>query len=406
MELIAGVIKSYDWGSRTALAELTGRMVPSVNTEAEMWFGAHESAPSPLLESSDPATLFGRIGVDPAAGLGEECSDAFGGKLPFLLKVLAAQKPLSLQAHPTEEQARAGFDAENRAGIPLDAAHRNYRDDRHKPELVVALEQFEVLAGFRNIPDTVDFLTAIDVPDLAEDAAALASSPTPKQLEQVVARWMGMSSEHHVRASDVVLERITALLASGGSVVDRYRTELSTASELARNYRGDGGVLISLLLNRVTLAPGEGLYLPAGNLHAYLSGTAVEIMANSDNVLRGGLTTKHVDVAELSKILDFNPISADVLRPHPAATEFTYPTPAREFTLTRWEFGDSAERELKSPGPSIVLCTSGRATIRSGPKTRRIGSGEAIWVPAGESDLSVAADGPHAQLFVGSVGGL
>ncbi|MDI9915067.1 mannose-6-phosphate isomerase, class I [Rhodococcus sp. IEGM 1379] len=404
MELIAGVIKSYDWGSRTTLAELTGRTAPSSTTEAEMWFGAHESAPSPLPESSGPATLVERIGTDPLASLGSQCRDAFGGRLPFLLKVLAVQRSLSLQAHPTEVQARAGYAGENRGGIPLDAAHRNYRDDRHKPELVVALEQFEALAGFRDVPATVDLLTAIDVPELAEDVALLAASPTPGKLKCVATRWLGLSSEYHTQVDDTVLKRTTALLASGGSVVDRFRAELSTASELARDYRGDRGVLMSLLLNRVTLAPGEGLYLPAGNLHAYLSGTAVEIMANSDNVLRGGLTTKHIDVAELSAILDFDPISVEVLRPHSSGVEYRYSTPAREFMLTRWELDHSTAYVVDNSGPSIVLCMSGDATIRHAGTTRSLHTGEALWVPAGETDLSFEADGPRAQLFVASVG--
>lgn len=403
MDLIDGVIKSYDWGSHTALAELAGRPSPSDHPEAELWFGAHESAPSPLAGDSESATLEALIAADPVSELGAECSKAFSGRLPFLLKVLAAQRPLSLQAHPTQEQARAGFSRENSAGIPIDAAHRNYRDDRHKPELVVALEQFDVLAGFRDISKTVGFLTAVNVSYVAADVAALAASPTPTQLAQTVSRWLRMPRMGCEQATDELVGRISALLASGGRVVDRYGAELSTTLDVARRYRGDRGVLVSMLLNRVTLAPGEGMYLPAGNLHAYLRGTAVEIMANSDNVLRGGLTTKYVDIDELSAVLDFDPISPDVLRPEPSGREYVYPTPAREFALRRWEL-DSAETVISTNrGPTMILCTSGRVSVRCGSNEASVGAGQTLWMPAGAGAVSVESVTPSARLFIASV---
>ena len=407
MELITGVIKSYDWGSRRTLAELAGRPSPSPTPEAELWFGAHESAPSAVGEPSGSITLIDRIREDPQTQLGAQCAEAYDGTLPFLLKILAAEKPLSLQAHPTSAQAEAGFARENAAGIDLAASYRNYRDNRHKPELVVALERFEALAGFRAISSTVTLLAALDLSGVADDVASLAANPCPAELKAVALCWMRSSREHHDRLALEVIERATVLLDSGGWVVDRFEAELSTALDLARRYPGDPGVLMSLLLNRVSLAPGEGLFLPAGNLHAYLSGSAVEIMANSDNVLRGGLTTKHIDVDELSSILDFTPIRVDVLDPQPCdrGSEYIYPAPVPEFVLRRWELDGNLEVALGGDGPAVVLCTAGRVKIRTGDHQMEISGGKAVWLQAGDSVTMTATDGGPAQVFAGSTPG-
>jgi mannose-6-phosphate isomerase len=327
--------------------------------------------------------------------------------LPFLLKILAAEKPLSLQAHPTSAQAETGFARENAAGIDLSASYRNYRDSRHKPELVVALERFEALAGFRDISSTVTLLTALELSGIADDIASLAANPCPEELKAVALRWMRSSREHHDRLALEVIERADALLDSGGWVVDRFEAELSTALDLARRYPGDPGVLMSLLLNRVSLASGEGLFLPAGNLHAYLSGSAVEIMANSDNVLRGGLTTKHIDVDELASILDFTPIPVDILDPEPSdrGSEYVYPAPVPEFVLRRWELDANREVALGGDGPAVVLCTSGRVKIRAGDHQMEISGTEAVWLRAGDSVTMTAADGEPAQVFAGSTPG-
>lgn len=403
MELITGVVKSYDWGSRCTLAELTGRPSPSPTPEAELWFGAHESAPSAVGESGS-ITLIDRIREDPQTQLGAQCAEAYDSTLPFLLKILAAEKPLSLQAHPTSAQAEAGFARENAAGIDLSASYRNYRDNRHKPELVVALKRFEALAGFRDISSTVTLLTALELSGLADDVASLTANPCSAELKALALRWMRSSREQHDRCALEVIERATALLGSGGWIVDRFEAELSTALDLARRYPGDPGVLMSLLLNRVSLAPGEGLFLPAGNLHAYLSGSAVEIMANSDNVLRGGLTTKHIDVDELSSILDFTPIPVDVLDPQPCdrGGEYVYPAPVPEFILRRWELDGNHEVTLGGDGPAVVLCTSGRVKVRAGDHQMEISAGKAVWLRAGDAITMTATDGGPAQVFAGA----
>lgn len=218
---------------------------------------------------------------------------------------------------------------------------------------------------------------------------------------------MRSSCDHHERWALEVIERANALLDSGGWVVDRFEAELSTALDLARRYPGDPGVLMSLLLNRVSLSPGEGLFLPAGNLHAYLSGSAVEIMANSDNVLRGGLTTKHIDVDELSSILDFTPIPVDVLDPQPCdrRSEYIYPAPVPEFVLRRWELDGNLEVALGGDGPAVVLCTAGRVKIRAGDHQMEISGGEAVWLQAGDSVTMTATDGGPAQVFAGATPG-
>lgn len=307
-------------------------------------------------------------------------------------------------SHPTTAQARAGFARENAAGIDISASYRNYRDSRHKPELVVALSRFEALAGFRDINSTVALLTALDLSGVADDVASLAADPCPAELKAVALRWMRSSREYHNRLALEVIERATSILGTGGSVADRFEAELSTALELARRCSGDPGVMMSLLLNRVSLAPGEGLFLPAGNLHAYLSGTAVEIMANSDNVLRGGLTTKHIDVDELSRILDFTPIPVDVLDPQPCdrGSAHIYPAPVPEFLLRRWELDGNGEVPLGGDGPAVLLCTAGRVKIRAGDHKMEISGGGAVWLRAGDAVTMTATDSGPAQVFAGS----
>ena len=223
--------------------------------------------------------------------------------LPYLLKVLAADEPLSLQAHPSAAQAAEGFARENAAGIPVDAPTRNYRDASHKPELICALTEFHALVGFREIAQTLALLRALDVAELAPHVALLAAQPDAAGLRALFTTWITLPQSVLDRAVPALQTACVRLAQQGRE----FAREARMALELSERYPGDAGVLAALLLNLVVLAPGEALYLPAGNLHAYLSGAGVELMANSDNVLRGGLTSKHVDVAELLRVLDFTP---------------------------------------------------------------------------------------------------
>ncbi|MFC4375298.1 mannose-6-phosphate isomerase, class I [Nocardia halotolerans] len=403
MQELVGALRSYAWGSRTALARLCGRPVPSAHPEAELWFGAHPADPAHVKAAEGPRSLLEVLSADPARELGT-VADAFDSRLPFLLKILAAEEPLSLQAHPSSAQARVGFERENRTGVPLDSPLRNYRDDSHKPELVVALDRFEALAGFRNPHRTVELLRALDVPGLNIYAELLAAQPDSAGLRTLFTTWITLPPAALATLLPAVLEGCVRYLSDNGG--REFTAEVRTALELAEVYPGDAGVLAALLLNRLTLEPGQGLFLAAGNLHAYLRGVGVEIMANSDNVLRGGLTPKHVDVPELLRVLDFEPIDLPVIEPEPGADGgVRYSTPAPEFALCRFDLAAGAEPvDLADAGPGIVLCTHGTVELFHNGRTLIVECGNAAWISAADTDIRARALDGQAQLFSACVG--
>jgi mannose-6-phosphate isomerase len=374
IELLSCTVMPYAWGSRTAIAELTGRPGPT-EPEAELWMGAHPVAPSRAGERS----LASLIDADPARALGAASVAAFGPRLPFLLKVLAAAEPLSLQAHPTAEQARAGFDDEERRGVPRDAPFRNYKDGSHKPELLCALTRFEALSGFRRATDTLALFDALGVRELEPALAPLRASPDARGLAESFDAVMTM------REPAPAVEALVAACRARAWETERFSAEQALAVRLAELYPGDVGIVSALFLNLVELAPGEAIYLDAGNLHAYLEGAGVEIMASSDNVLRGGLTKKHVDVPELRRVLDFREGPLPKVTPRALDEhESAYDTPAREFRLSVVRAkGEPVVRDVR--GPEILLCTEGSATVR------RVCAGEGAGERAGRAAGAGAA---------------
>jgi mannose-6-phosphate isomerase len=373
-EPMENAIQPYAWGSRTALADLRGEPA-SERPEAELWMGAHPIAPSRVNGES----LLARIEREPEKTLGRPVLEAFGPRLPFLFKVLAAERPLSLQAHPTAEQARAGFAREEAAGIPRHAPNRNYKDASHKPELVCALTPFDALCGFRPVEESRAIFEAIGGPALAPFRAILGRGA----LREAFA-WLVELAE----PSAVIAETL-----EGCSRVAGFEGSRSWAARLAELHPHDVGVVSSLLLHHVRLEPGEALHLPAGNLHAYLHGVGIEIMASSDNVLRGGLTEKHVDVPELLSVLDFRARPLEVLRPVREGVEEVWPTPAREFRLSRVAVDGAVE--LATRGPEILLCTAGALA--------QIPRGGSVFVPASQQSYRVEGRGVFFRASVGTI---
>ncbi|WP_026918313.1 mannose-6-phosphate isomerase, class I [Gordonia shandongensis] len=408
MKLLAGVVRPYAWGSRTALAELRGAPSPSPHPEAELWFGAHPASPA-TIRGSDTDDLLTVIEGDPDGQLGANCRETFGPRLPFLLKILAAQEPLSLQAHPSLEQAIDGFERENAAGLTMDAPERNYRDPSHKPELVVAVTEFDALAGFRDPRVTVELLHRIDAPALAPYLGMLAEQPDESGLRAIFTTWLTLPD---AVIGTLVPEVLTGAIRALERGEDRFTLELRSLLELGEAYPGDPGVLASLLLNRVRLQPGEGMYLAAGNLHAYLHGTAVELMANSDNVLRGGLTPKHIDVPELLRVLDFHPAPMDelVARVRSEGAERIYLTPAAEFRLSYVELdvdGPASSIGFDMPGPQVLAVMSGRIVVETtGGETVEAGPGDAVWLADSDPDVTVRALSSATTFFRALVPGL
>ncbi|MFC7844111.1 mannose-6-phosphate isomerase, class I [Streptomyces sp. NPDC001046] len=366
MDRLDNTVRPYAWGSPTAIPQLLGTE-PTGEPQAEMWMGAHPGAPSRTARG----TLAEVIDADPEKELGPAAVARFGPRLPFLLKLLAAGAPLSLQVHPDLAQAREGYADEERRGIPADAPHRNYKDANHKPELVCALTEFDGLCGFRTPLEAAALLDDLGVDSLKPYVDLLHAHPEDAALREVLTAILTADPEEMTRT---VEEAAAACTRLGGAY--------APYADIAHHYPGDPGVIAAMLLNHVRLQPGEALYLGAGVPHAYLNGLGVEIMANSDNVLRCGLTPKHVDVPELLRIVRFHAADPGVLRPEAAPDgEEVYETPIDEFRLSRYVLAEGGgPRDLTRATPQILLCTAG--TVRAGEHA--LTPGRSVFVPAGE----------------------
>jgi mannose-6-phosphate isomerase len=372
VERMTGVIKPYAWGSTTFIPELLGEE-PTGEPRAELWLGAHATSSATV----DGRSLDDVIAEDPAAVVGAAAVKEFGTGLPFLLKVLAAAKPLSLQAHPSRQQAEEGFRREEEAGIPLDAGHRLYKEDWPKPEMLCALVDSEALCGFRDPDESYRLFQRLGVPEALELVAPLrqADRPPAERLAAVFERVLRLEGDER--------SAVHAVVAAAAPVDEdgEFGLFARTARELGEHFEDDPGILAALLMNRVALQPGQGVFLPAGNLHAYLNGAGVEIMANSDNVMRGGLTSKHVDADELLAILDFTPGFPGVVDPvEESPGLWRYRTPAPEFALWRLEPRDSPVEVPASSFARVLLVVDGAVTIGGLVRQR----GQAAFARAGE----------------------
>ena len=368
--------RDYAWGSTTLIAELEGR-APSPRPEAEVWLGDHPGAPARVDDGSG-RTLDQVLGAE--------------HRLPYLLKLLAAASALSIQAHPSKAQAEEGFAREDAAGIPVDAAERNYRDDNHKPEVIVALRDgFEALSGLRDLAATRRLLTALG-PAATPLQERLAGSDDHTVLRETIA-WL---------LSGDARETVAAIVAAAGTArPQEFAAELAITRRLAALQPDDPGIVVALLMNLVVLRRGEALFVPAGILHAYLSGIGVEIMAASDNVLRGGLTPKHIDVAELLRVLDTSSGPATLLPARTVAEGVERFAPGvPDFALLRVRA--DAAHEVATSGAAIALCTAGAVEVRgAGGESVSLRPGESLFANADESPLRVTGAG---ELFVAEPG--
>ena len=362
--------RDYAWGSSTLLPEFESRE-PSGAPEAEVWFGDHPGDPADV---ADGSTL-----------------DAVtGGSLPYLLKLLAAGAPLSIQVHPTIEQARDGWTRE--AHLAADAPHRNYRDDNHKPELIVALsDRFEALGGLRPVADTLRLLEALGTAP-AVTALRERLSAEGDVLGDAIAWLLSGTAQAEV-------DEIIAAVQDASS--DEFAAELDAVRSIAERNPGDPGVIVALLMNFIVLSRGEGIFLRAGLLHAYVSGLGVEIMAASDNVLRGGLTPKHIDVPELLSVLDTTPAVVPVLRPAASGAVTSYPVDVTDFALRRVTL-DGSPVTVEVAGPAMVLATGGDVTVTgSDAVATAVPVGQAVYATADESKLLLSGTG---EAFVAQPG--
>lgn len=392
MHRVRGVPRHYAWGSPTAIPELLG-VEPGAEPVAELWFGAHPSSPSPVGEL-DLAAL---IASDPEAHLGRDVIARFGTGLPYLLKVLAAEHPLSLQVHPNLEQARVGFAVEEAAGLPLDAPERCYKDTNHKPEVVYALTPVEALCGFRAPRRAAELFQGLDAPLARQIGAMLARDPSSAGVRAVFTALLGPATRPEARAVAEVAEACRARLADSSP---SPRAD-SNVVLLQEEFPGDPGVVASLLLNPVSLKPGEALFVPAGGVHAYLHGLAVELQASSDNVLRAGLTSKHVDVPALLSTVDYVAAPPIRLAPevfHGSTRVFYAPVDDFELSVTTVEHEDP--QPVPGRGPRIVLGLEGEVEVASAAEAQVLRRGEALFVGASEGALTVRGHGTVVQADV------
>ncbi|MER5745275.1 mannose-6-phosphate isomerase, class I [Streptomyces sp. NPDC002225] len=372
MDRLLNTVRPYAWGSTTAIPELLGT-APTGEPQAELWMGAHPGAPSLLARpgTGTPQSLTDVIAADPERELGAATVRKFGPRLPFLLKLLAAGAPLSLQVHPDLDQARRGYADEERRSVPIDAPDRTYKDANHKPELICALTPFTGLCGFRHPAEAARTMAALGVDTLKPYVDLLGAHPEEAALREALTAILGADP---AETADTVHRAAAAAEALGGPY--------AVYARIARHFPGDAGVLAAMLLNHVELRPGEALFLGAGVPHAYLFGLGVEIMANSDNVLRCGLTPKHIDVPELLRVVRFEAADPGILRPgaDPRGEEL-YETPVDEFRLSRFVLAPGAAPvDLTRAAPQILLCAAG--TPKAG--ALHLTPGTSVFVPAGE----------------------
>jgi mannose-6-phosphate isomerase len=377
--------QEYAWGSKTVIQALLGQAESKDKPIAELWMGDHPKAASNVLIEGEWQSLDEVIKRSPESILGKDAAKRFSNRLPFLFKVLAVDSPLSIQVHPNLEQARAGFARENSLKIPLNAPNRNYKDENHKPEILCALTPFQGLKGFRKIEEILALMEKIASSSLSEELDRLKMEANTIGLKGFFTTLMRMDRP---RQSLVVSEavRLAEKLANEDQAF-YWMVELNKA------YPGDIGVFSPVILNLVQLEPGEAIYLPAGELHAYLCGVGVELMANSDNVLRGGLTSKHIDVIELLKIVNFKTGPVKIIKPEKhGMIERTYPTPAEEFLLSKLSVDEGGV--FTSPqdrSVEILICLKGKADVKDlgNSELLRLDKGKSIIVPAAVSQYQI-----------------
>ncbi|MBZ5738513.1 mannose-6-phosphate isomerase, class I [Nocardioides mangrovi] len=404
MEQLTCVTRDYAWGSTTLIPRFLG--TPSDGRpQAELWVGAHPADPAVL---TDGTRLDDHIREHADKALGAHALETFGPRLPYLVKALAAAEPLSLQVHPTSQRARIGYELEDQAGIPVGAPDRSYQDHFHKPEMIVAITRFEGMAGFRDVEKTVRILRLLEHPWADRTAKELEAAPPFQALHSVVSQILAESGaglrdligEIAVAATAAEARGHRSSRTAGRHYLDRASVErestrlFAQTASLAEKYPTDPGVLVTLLLNHVVLSPGEAMFLDAGVVHAYTSGFGVEIMASSDNVVRAGLTPKHVDVPELLNIANFTPIPAPLWEPATVSPNtLSYRPPVAEFALTiAREPGD----QLPAEGPRTLLCLDGRVDVVSALQRQTLGRGESLFVAHAEGAIALEGDGTVA----------
>ncbi|UXO66884.1 mannose-6-phosphate isomerase [Pantoea dispersa] len=387
MQKLNNSLQNYAWGSKTALTELYGIENPQGLPMAELWMGAHPKSPSTVEVNGITRSLRDVINDDQVATLGAAVAQRFG-ELPFLFKVLCADQPLSIQVHPSKTAAEAGFARENVAGIPLSAAVRNYKDANHKPELVYALTPFQAMNGFRELPEIVSLLEP--VAGAHPQIAHFLENASEAALAKLFATLLSLKDESKTRALGVLKSALNA----------REGEPWQTIKTIASDYPDDNGLFSPLLLNVITLQPGEAMFLFAETPHAYLKGVALEVMANSDNVLRAGLTPKFIDIPELLANLKFEakPAATLLTQPQAQGDSLNFPIPVEDFAFAIHTLS-ATPQTLAQHSAALLFCIEGQAVIEKAGQQLVLQPGESCFVAASESPVSAAGTGRLARVY-------
>ncbi|MGY5745981.1 mannose-6-phosphate isomerase, class I [Vibrio antiquarius] len=387
-------VKNFLWGSRTAIRDYFGIDNSNFEHQAEIWMGAHPSASSSISKAGVDVSLYEVIASNPDYWLGKRTKENFSS-LPFLMKVLAAEEPLSIQVHPAKKAAELGFAKENQQGIPLDAANRNYKDANHKPELVYALTPYLAMNGFREFAQIVANFDAIDLPVLEDVFQPFKQDPNPLTLAEFFAAILTLKGELKAQAISQLLNSL--------KMIDKdhfaYQASL-LIYRFSHLYPEDVGLFAPLLLNVIELQPGEAMFLYAETPHAYIHGLGVEVMANSDNVLRAGLTPKYIDVEELVKNTQFKPIAFENLILKPTSNQMEreiYPVPVKDFKFD--VLNPQSSISLTTSSPEILLCLSNQVTLITGMESRVLCKGESVVLPASLGEYCISGKGSIARAY-------
>ena len=384
------VIQDYAWGSTTSIGQLFGFENPEGKPQAEIWMGAHQNGCSQIDVDGKPTLLSDFIDADKATLIGAQTAETFG-ELPYLFKVLAAEKALSIQVHPSKAQAEAGFAKEEEMGVPRTAGNRNYKDPNHKPELVYALTPYQAMNGFREFEQIVSFFRALEIEEIHALVEALEANQNEQGLERFFEAMLSLDGE-------VKENSVAKLLA----FAEAHKEEelFALILDLAEQYPGDIGLFAPLMLNTLTLQPGEAMFLYACTPHAYIKGTGLEIMANSDNVLRAGLTPKYMDVPELVSCTTCQPIPFDslLMAPQVESGALHYPIPVPDFKFSVYQQANNVALETNSA--EILLAVDAALTVaHADGETLTIAKGESVFIPANAGAYLATSEGQFARAY-------
>lgn len=393
MQNLYGTIQHYPWGTKNYIPEIIG-IAPDGRPHAEYWLGAHPSSPSAL--GRNRIALDKHLTQHPEE-LGEKALAVFGPQLSFLMKILSAEQPLSIQTHPSRSQAEDGFARQDAENIPLNSPRRIYRDPWPKPELIIALTEFHALSGFREPKQTMELFDGLGVADrLTSVIGPLAAREGSSALAEVFLDILSLGEERQHLVDEVCAAAVNHR-NNTGALGDFART----AIELDSFFPGEPGILAALLLNRITLKPGETLFMNPGQLHAYIKGTGIEVMGNSDNVIRGGLTKKHIDINELVQVVEFTSRTPEISRGVPMGPGLEiYRTPCKEFQTWRITPSSSSIALPRTDSARILVTIGGAVRLMSNTDTLDLASGESAYLPA-EKEIYVTGSG---QVYMSACG--